>query len=899
MELPSSFPRQHSPFLSDLDVPQHTHGNDHQGSSSPFTTFRDFNSSAALDDALSVTANPSAPPTPYSPSFAAQPGSYHNSPLGSDISYIPGNEFPQSSPNPNNFAAGGADQFGDFDISVLPPDYTGGDDYDPTLYDAQGGDSSLFFGTDFMNSLNEQATNQSKNQSSSPSLSTSSLGSNNPGVSVSVTPALDNPMGVYGSGSPYDQGSPASSNGDNNEYQRQQHQNDIARSRGSSISSQPNDFQGSGSFGLEGVRLDGSSNTSQVHSPSWAANSQNQGPQSPPHIYIPGQAPEITHTSPAPSPSLSHQTLSADNANTMLPSGGIGSINIVPATPISAGVAQGVPFQTMNQGRASPAISQPQSWGTQGSPQSLGSQSRGTSPLPRLPQAPPSPYNFPSNAVLTPPPSGGSTSLSINGNHGETGNAMGALHLSRDGSPDRGVDATDGNFLIPMSNPRARSRSETAVRPQLWQMGAGMGTGYDTQANQNQTQGQTSGLQIGVGSFGQQQPPRLNTPHHMSFGPPVSGAMGFDNDRSSMPGSANTNNNFLTPDFALNVGPTDLRRARSESQGHRRNALSADMTPIFADRSGGANASSFYTPSDFARPGDSFLMPGQTTGLSGVGISGGRFGGMGGGAHRRSVSHGGVGHSHSRSLSRERVSLSASPYPSPHASPRVNVSDLPPDVYPYPTNTAYASGNVGTKHDGAAPTVHVMSHDAQGRPLVQSQQPIQVVRQNVTTHATADASQRRRRTEANFICPVPGCGSTFTRHFNLKGHMRSHNEERPFKCKWPGCEKGFARQHDCKRHEQLHLNIRPYTCQGCQRTFARMDALNRHLRSDAGTDCQAQQPILTSETPNNPAAIAAGIGVSNDSSNGNGTGATTGTLNLKTESEASWQPSVSAGSVMV
>jgi hypothetical protein len=63
------------------------------------------------------------------------------------------------------------------------------------------------------------------------------------------------------------------------------------------------------------------------------------------------------------------------------------------------------------------------------------------------------------------------------------------------------------------------------------------------------------------------------------------------------------------------------------------------------------------------------------------------------------------------------------------------------------------------------------------------------------------------------------------------GHIRSHNEERPFKCKWPGCDKGFARQHDCKRHEALHLNIRPYTCEGCQKTFARMDALNRHCKS--------------------------------------------------------------------
>ena len=106
--------------------------------------------------------------------------------------------------------------------------------------------------------------------------------------------------------------------------------------------------------------------------------------------------------------------------------------------------------------------------------------------------------------------------------------------------------------------------------------------------------------------------------------------------------------------------------------------------------------------------------------------------------------------------------------------------------------------------------------------------PMTVTRPHVTTPSTAKASHDRRKQPANFACPVPGCGSTFTRHFNLKGHLRSHAEERPYQCKWPGCGKGFARQHDCKRHEQLHLNIRPYPCEGCKKNFARMDALNRH-----------------------------------------------------------------------
>ena len=104
--------------------------------------------------------------------------------------------------------------------------------------------------------------------------------------------------------------------------------------------------------------------------------------------------------------------------------------------------------------------------------------------------------------------------------------------------------------------------------------------------------------------------------------------------------------------------------------------------------------------------------------------------------------------------------------------------------------------------------------------------PSHILKVNVTTGRTASASHRRRQQETNFACTVPGSGSTFTRGFNFQGH-----------CHWPGCGKGFARQHDCKRHQQLHSNFRLFECEGCRKQFAKMDALNRHMRSEAGMGC--------------------------------------------------------------
>ncbi|KAJ6450565.1 hypothetical protein C8R47DRAFT_1200889 [Mycena vitilis] len=125
--------------------------------------------------------------------------------------------------------------------------------------------------------------------------------------------------------------------------------------------------------------------------------------------------------------------------------------------------------------------------------------------------------------------------------------------------------------------------------------------------------------------------------------------------------------------------------------------------------------------------------------------------------------------------------------------------------------------------------------------------PTSVAKRHVGSERTVQASQNRRKDVGRHTCPVPGCGSTFTRRVNLKGHLRAHNDERPFACGWDGCDRAFARLHDRKRHEQLHNVYRPFACEGCGKQFARLDALNRHLRTKGAEGCHqvmdpAQRP---------------------------------------------------------
>ena len=125
------------------------------------------------------------------------------------------------------------------------------------------------------------------------------------------------------------------------------------------------------------------------------------------------------------------------------------------------------------------------------------------------------------------------------------------------------------------------------------------------------------------------------------------------------------------------------------------------------------------------------------------------------------------------------------------------------------------------------------------------------------------APEREKRVQIHpgtFQCHL--CPKKFTRAYNLRSHLRTHTDERPFVCNI--CFKAFARQHDRKRHESLHLGEKKFVCRGelgtggswgCGRRFARVDALGRHFRSEAGRVCI--EPLLNEEAMERGGSIEA------------------------------------------
>ena len=113
------------------------------------------------------------------------------------------------------------------------------------------------------------------------------------------------------------------------------------------------------------------------------------------------------------------------------------------------------------------------------------------------------------------------------------------------------------------------------------------------------------------------------------------------------------------------------------------------------------------------------------------------------------------------------------PYPSSRRDGKRSPTD--PEAYYTPSPASYYSHSQTIPSSSPPPLSAVSSVSS---PTTSPATPgsvcrlppiFQVERQQVTTSATQAASASRRRNEANFLCPVPGCGSTFTRRFNLRG----------------------------------------------------------------------------------------------------------------------------------
>lgn len=327
------------------------------------------------------------------------------------------------------------------------------------------------------------------------------------------------------------------------------------------------------------------------------------------------------------------------------------------------------------------------------------------------------PYSFPSHSL----------------DPGVSGTATTSAHNSHLNVNHPGASSSD-NYLFPNMT-RTRSKSDSTREPPNWSTGSfvhgqmsgsaldpGVNMGDGLQGSNQQQQVNPASHQQSYNFDQQQAPPSMN--HSFSY-PSNNG------EQHLMPPGAD----YLSPDM------NGLRRSKSDSgaarMGHHRMSRSEDLRP---------NALLFPPSSHQEFLTEQFLSPQGPM----PPIRGHNRRASSGTRSERGAAIGGPMHWSANSSAR------ASPYPSPNVSPRVRYDDLP--------NVAGVA--LAGRHVAQDP------HEAGNTGVITVSKP------NVTTGRTANASHKRRKQEATFVCPVPNCGSTFTRSFNLKGVLHFS------KCAW-------------------------------------------------------------------------------------------------------------------
>jgi len=320
-------------------------------------------------------------------------------------------------------------------------------------------------------------------------------------------------------------------------------------------------------------------------------------------------------------------------------------------------------------------------------------------------------------------------------------------HQSRTTSTDLSTTVQGEEYLHPSSPSRTRSKSDTSTRPPQW----------NSSPLFNQQAPQSQHLDHSSSNFAGGRTVHMNDvlapvdliPRPSSSASAIQTSLSsgslphpYSFQNSSSQGSSSP---FLSPDFS------QLRRARSDGGGGprltHRQSRSEDLRPTMLGPYPGSAIPNFppsrhvdllaqQSRAQFLHPPTAQPFPR---------------------GHQRRASSG----------SRERGSIAgpnwgairASPYPtSPSSSPARLTEPLP--------DPGLGNGQPPLINNMSRGDVYQSGYSSGGS---RGETPSAVARPNVTTSATADASMKRRINDAKFVCPVSGCGSTFTRHFNLKG----------------------------------------------------------------------------------------------------------------------------------